>query len=109
MIVTSWRPKKRNVVYQEKPDWLPQDIYTEALAAKKTYNEEWEFWVFEVANDYGVSLPEAEDACIRGIRKALYRVKFVYGDKVAKWYEEFLGMSDLFTKVQHPEYLPKLG
>ena len=109
MEVMSWRPKKRNVRYQERPDWLPEEIYSEALAAKKFYNEDWEFWVFAESRDANVSQAVAEDACIRGLRKALYRVQFVYGPKVAKWYLEFLDMGDIFSKGNHPEYIAKLG
>ena len=106
----SWRPKKRNIRYQDCPDWLPQDIYIEALAAKRFYNEDWEFWVWEEARSANVSMARAEDACIRGLNKALNRVQFVYGPRVAKWYREFLDMGDIFQKVKHPEYInPKLG
>lgn len=109
MQVMSWRPSKRNIRYQEKPDWLPDTIYTEALAAKRFYNELWEFWVWEVSRTDNVSVVEAEDACIRGLKKALNRVGFVYGDKVAAWYEQFLEMGDIFSKVKHPEYIKRLG
>ena len=109
MEVMSWRPKKRNVRYQEKPDWLPDEIYAEALAAKRFYNEDWEFWVFAESMDANVCQATAEDACIRGLQKALHRVQFVYGPKVAKWYLEFLDMGDIFQKVKHPEYIARLG
>jgi hypothetical protein len=51
----------------------------------------------------------AEDACIRGIQKEINRLKLIYGDRVGQWFEEFLDMGDIFRKVLHPDYLPKLG
>ena len=107
--VMSWRPKKRNIRYSGKPEWIPDQIYTEALSAKRFYNEDWEFWVWDVSRTDNVPLPVAEDACIRGLKKALNRVQFVYGPRVAKWYEEFLDMGGIFTKVKHPTYEKRLG
>ena len=107
MILPSWRPKKRSVYYAEKPDWIDGWVYTEALTAKKFYNEEWEFWVWREALDHNCSQAIAEDACIRGLKKALDQVRFVYGDKVGQWYLEYLEMGDVFRKVQHPEYISK--
>lgn len=104
MILPSWRPKKRSVYYQEKPEWVDGWVYTEALTAKKFYNEDWEFWVWQESLKENVSQAVAEDACIRGLKKALDQIKFAYGDKVAKWYLEFLDMGDIFRRVQHPEY-----
>jgi hypothetical protein len=104
MFSLSWRPKLRHCVYQEKPEWLPDWIYTEAVTAKRFYNEQWEFWVWMESRDANVSQAIAEDACIRGFKKALDRVKFVYGSKVAKWYREYLEMDDILRKVRHPEY-----
>lgn len=105
----SWRPKKRNVRYSERPEWVPEHIYNEAMSAKRFYNEEWEFWVWAEARDANVSQAVAEDACIRGLKKALARVQFVHGPKIAKWYLEFLDMDDIFRKVKHPEYEKRLG
>lgn len=112
LIQTGWVPKKRNVKYQAKPDWVPDWVYTEAQAAKRFYNEDWEFWVYEVSKKDNVPLHVAEDACIRGIKKALDRVDFVYsgifgkqlGGRIARWYLDYLGLEDLFSKVSHPEY-----
>jgi hypothetical protein len=98
----------RHITYTEKPDFVPDFVYSEAKAAKYHYNASWEFWVAEVAREYNCSQAMAEDACIRGIKKALARIGHVYGGQVAKWYEEFLDMSDIFTKVKHPEYTKKL-
>ena len=110
MILPSWRPKKRTVYYAEKPPELEDWIYIEAVTAKKFYNEEWEFWVWQEALKENVSQAVAEDACIRGLKKALDQIKFVYGDKVGKWYIDFLDMGDIFRKVKHPEYRElKLG
>lgn len=110
ILIPSWRPNKRKAVqFSDQPDFVPDAIYQEAKAAKKFYNEEWEFWIWNVARDYNCSVPEAEDACIRGLKKTLLQVHLVYGDKIAKWYEDFLEMGDIFSKVNHPIYLPKLG
>lgn len=110
MIVQSWRPKRRNVKYAEKPDWLPEQIYLEAKAAKRFYNEEWEFWVHIESIKANKNIAETEDACIRGLKKALDRIQFIWGPKVAKWYIEYLDMGDIFSKVKHAEIInPKLG
>lgn len=108
-IVTSWRPKKRNVTYQGCPEGIPEWVYTEAQTAKYQYNENWEFWVYRTSQEYNCSQAKAEDACIRGIKQVLLRMRFVYGDKIGKWYEDYLEMGDIFDKVRHPEYLPKLS
>lgn len=104
MIVTSWRPTKRAIYYQDAPDWVPKWVYTEALAAKRFFNENWEFWVWQTSQDYNCPIAEAEDACIRGYKKAIDQVDFVYGPKVSKWYRDFMEMDSLLTKVKHPEY-----
>ena len=104
MLLPSWRPKKRSVYYAEKPEWIDDWIYTEAITAKRFYNEEWEFWVWNESLGRNVSQAVAEDACIRGLKKALDQVKFVYGDKVGQWYLEYLDMGDIFRRVQHPVY-----
>lgn len=109
MEVMSWRPKKRNIRIQAKPEWLPEQIYNEALSAKRFYNEDWEFWVWQEAQAHNCSVALAEDACIRGLKKALNRIQFIWGPKVAEWYIGFLDMGDIFSKVKYPEYLPKLG
>lgn len=108
IIQTGWVPKKRNVRYEARPDWVPEWVYTEALVAKRFYNEDWEFWVFNVSQHDNVPLHVAEDACIRGIKKEILRMYFVYGPKIGKWFEDYLDMNDLFTKVAHPTYLPEL-
>lgn len=109
MILKDWRPRKRNIVYAPKPDYVPDWVYIQAQAAKRNYNENWELWVFQVSKEYNCSIPEAEDACIRGIQKEINRQKLVYGSKVGQWFEDFLDMGRIFRKVNHPEYLPKLG
>jgi hypothetical protein len=109
MLIQSWRPKRRNVVYYDKPDYVPDWIYTEAKTAKKCYNEEWEFWVYRTSIDQNCSQALAEDACIRGLKKAIYQLYFVFGPKVGKWYEDFLEMGDIFEKVSHPQYLAQLS
>lgn len=103
-----WQPKKRNIDYQEKPEWVPDWIYTEAVTAKRSYNENWEYWVWRTSLDFNCSQALAEDACIRGIKRSLAQVKVVYGEKVARWYLDFLEMEDIFSKVKHPEYTPYL-
>lgn len=105
----TWTPKKRNVTYSEKPEGIPEHVFQEAQLAKKFYNEDWEFWVWNEAQRNNRPLAETEDACIRGIQKAIYRIKYIYGDQIAEWYERYLDMGDIFRKVQHPEYLNKLG
>lgn len=105
MIVTSWRPQKRPTYYQDKPEWVPEWVYVEAVTAKRYYNENWEYWVWQVAQEHNCSQANAEDACIRGLKKVLDQIDFVYGPKVAKWYREFMDMDSVFTKVVHPIYL----
>lgn len=107
--VLSWRPKKRNVTYQPRPDFVPEWVYTEAMTAKKFYNEDWEFWVYNEAKSRNCSQAIAEDACIRGLQKVLHQIDYVYGPKIAKWYREYLDMGDIFRKVRHPDYIKKLG
>lgn len=108
-LIPGWRPKRRNTYYQEKPEEIPDWVYTEAVTAKRFYNENWEFWVWQTAQDNNCSIAEAEDACIRGLRKAILQMHVVYGEKIGKWYEDYLQMGDIFSKVAHPTYLPKLG
>jgi hypothetical protein len=109
MLTLSWRPKKRNVTFSPKPEWVPEWVYTQAQVAKRNYNENWEFWVYQVSQQFNCHIAEAEDACIRGIQKEINRQQLVYGPKVGKWFEEFLDMGDIFHKVNHPNYLPQLG
>ena len=106
---TTWVPKKRNVIYMNKPQEIPEWVYIMAMNAKKFYNEEWEFWVWNVSRDYNVSQAEAEDACIRGIKKEILRMYTVWGYPIGKWFEEYLDMKDLFDKVKHPEYINRLS
>lgn len=108
LIQPSWQPKKRNVRYYDRPEWVPDWVYTEAQIAKKCYNEDWEFWVYQVSLEHNCSQAEAEDACIRGLKKAILQLYVVYGPKVGKWYEDFLEMGDIFTKVSHPNYIAQL-
>src|SRR5258706_15668241 len=109
LISTTWKPRKRNIKIYPKPEWVPDWVYTQAIVAKRNYNENWDFWVWQVSQSDGVDIAVAEDACIRGIQKEINRYKLVYGSKVCQWLEEFLEMGDIFRKVKHPEYLPKLG
>ena len=117
LIITGWRPKLRTLVLQEKPDWLPEEIYKEACAHKRYYNAGWEEWVFHTADAYNVSQAEAEDACIRGIQKEFYKTRLAYtkaygeelGNRIGVWFEQFMEMGDIFNKVKHPEYLKELG
>lgn len=104
MLVTGWRPKRRQVYYDEKPEFVPSWVYTEAVTAKRFYNENWEFWVYLESQTRNVSQAIAEDACIRGLKTALDRTDFVFGPQVGKWYREFLDMESIFTKVVHPMY-----
>jgi hypothetical protein len=109
VLIPSWRPKKRNCYYGVKPDNIPEWVYTEAVTAKRYYNENWEFWVYQIAHQNNCSQAIAEDACIRGLKKSILMIYVVYGDSIGKWYEEFLDMKDIFDKVSHPIYLPELG
>ena len=109
ILIPSWRPKKRQVYYGDQPEGIPDWVYTEAVAAKRAYNEEWEFWVWKVSQEYNCSVALAEDACIRGIKKAILQIQLVYGPKIGRWFEEYLAMGDIFNKVNHPIYLPQLG
>lgn len=109
LIATGWTPRLRNVIIYPKPDYVPDWVYTQAIVAKRNYNENWDFWVHQVSLQFNVNISLAEDACIRGVKKEMNRFKLVHGDKVGKWFEEFMEMGDIFRKVNHPEYLPRLG
>lgn len=109
IIHTGWKPSLRNCTFPPQPEWVPDEVYKEALAAKRAYNSGWEFWVFQVSQDYNVSQALAEDACIRGLQKEINRFKLVWGDQIGNWWEDFLDMKDIFSKVRHPEYLKELG
>lgn len=109
VLVPSWRPKKRNVRYQERPEGIPDWVHTQAITAKRAYNENWEFWVWQVSLENNCSQAEAEDACIRGIQQEFHRFKLVYGDSIGQWFESYMEMGDLMQKVTHPEYLKNLG
>lgn len=104
LIQTGWKPSRRNITLQDKPEWVPQWVYTMAMNAKYHYNADWEFWVFKVSQDHNCSVALAEDACIRGIKKEINLFKHTYGDKIGTWFEQFLDMQDIFDKVKHPEY-----
>lgn len=106
---TSWVPKKRNVLYMVRPPEIPEWVYIMAQTAKRFYNEDWEFWVWNVSKDYNVSQAVAEDACIRGIKKEILRMYRVWGNSIGKWFEEYLDMGDIFSMVKHPEYKNELG
>lgn len=108
IVLNTWRPQMRHITYTERPDYVPEWVYAQAQAAKYAYNANWDFWVWDVSKQYNVSQAIAEDACIRGIKKEILRQYLVYGPKIGKWFEEFLDMGDIFTKVKHPTYLPKL-
>lgn len=105
----TWQPKLRQIKLHERPEWIPKWIYIEAVTAKRFYNEQWEFWVWQESLKHNKSQAETEDACIRGLQKAINRIHLVYGSKIGKWYEEFLEMGDIFRKVKHPEYIAQLG
>lgn len=108
-VVTGWKPSLRNCTYEERPEWVPDEVYKSALAAKRTYNSGWEFWVWQVAQDYNVSQALAEDACIRGLIKEINRTRLVYGDKIGNWWEDFMDMKSLYAKVSQPLWIPELG
>lgn len=109
VVRTSWKPNLRKCEFQPRPDFVPEEVYKEAVALKRHYNAEWEFWVWNVSEDFNVSQAEAEDACIRGIQKAFNQVYLVWGDKIGTWFEQFMELGDLMRKVDHPIYLPELG
>lgn len=109
LVKTGWKPTLRNCTYEPQPDFVPDEVFKEAQAAKRNYNSGWEFWVWQTAQDYNVSQAEAEDACIRGLQREINRFKLVWGDKIGSWWEEYLDMKDIYSKVKHPEYLKELG
>lgn len=108
MLQLSWRPSKRNIRFQPKPDWVPEDVYKEALAAKRNYNERWEFFVWLTSQEYNVSQQVAEEACLRGLKKEFLKMRVIWGDKVGIWFEDFMEMGDIFRKIKLPEYKTQL-
>ncbi len=108
-VIAGWKPSLRNCTYEARPDWVPEEIYKSALAAKRTYNSMWEFWVYQVSQDYNCSVPQAEDACIRGLIKEINRIRLIYGDKIGNWWEDFMDMKSVYSKVQQPLWVPELG
>lgn len=104
-----WKPSLRNITYTDKPEFVNDDVYAEAKAAKMHYNQKWDFWVWQVSLEYNVSQEQAEVACIKGIKQEILRQYLVYGDKVGKWYEEFLDMDSVFKSIRMPEWQKKLG
>ncbi|OHE79021.1 MAG: hypothetical protein A3F67_10950 [Verrucomicrobia bacterium RIFCSPHIGHO2_12_FULL_41_10] len=97
--IGGWSPKPHKVKYPAKPKEVPEWLYNEAKAAKRQYNENWEFWVYETAKQHDVSIEEAERACIRGISRELFKIKLIYGSMLAGWFENYLEMSSIFEKV----------
>src|SRR4051812_17324878 len=108
ILAGEWRPSMRHITYTDKPDFVPEFVYSQAKSAKWTYNANWDYWVWETSKRFNCSQAKAEDACIRGIKKEILRQQVVYGPRVGKWFEEFLDMGDIFRKVRHPDYLPHL-
>ena len=109
IIQTGWVPKERNCVYQEKPGFVPEGVYKEALAAKRHYNANWEWWVFNTMQEYNVNEAEAWEACKRGILKEFLKWEVIYGDQVGKWCREFMEMDDIFNGLKLPEYKLEIG
>lgn len=102
IITSTWTPNEyRTVSYQPKPEAIPDWLYSEALAAKKQYNEGWEFWVQDVANTHNITFGQAEIACIKGIDKACQNIKIQYGPRLGKWFIDFLEMESIFEKVKN--------
>lgn len=109
VIINNWKPSLRNVTYEPKPEWVPQEIYDEAVTAKRQYNAGWEFYVWQISKDYNCSMALAEEACLRGLKKAFYRNRLIYGDAIGKWFEDYLDMGDTVMRVKSPDYVAKLG
>jgi hypothetical protein len=109
LVQTGWKPSRRNITYEERPPEIPEWVYIQAITAKRQFNENWEFWVWQVSQDHNCSQAIAEDACIRGIKKEILRHRHIYGDAIGDWFERFLDMKDIFNKVSHPEYVNQLG
>lgn len=101
LITSGWTPNEhRTLEYKPKPEGIPDWLYNEALAAKKQYNEGWEFWVQDVANTHNVTFGQAEIACIKGIDKACQRIYHLYGPRLGKWFVDYLEMESIFNKVK---------
>lgn len=106
--VNSWKPSVRKIRMHPQPDWVPDAVYTEAVAAKRNYNEKWEFLVYQTSLDYNVSQQLAEEALLRGLIKEFYKMRVIYGDKIGIWFEDFMEMGDIFRKIKLPEYKAQL-
>lgn len=100
-LIPSWRPKASHMdVVPPKPEWVPDWVYTNALSARHQYNTNWEMWVYMVSVQNNKPLAETEDACIRGIKKMFLQNRYVYGDKIGQWFEDFMDMDSIFSRVR---------
>lgn len=105
----SWKPSIRNIKLYDRPDWVPEVVYTEAVGAKYNYNAMWEFVVHRTASDYNVSQQIAEEAMLRGLDKEFKKMHVIWGDRIGQWFEDFMEMGDIFTKIKLNSYQAKLG
>lgn len=105
----NWKPSIRNIKIYDRPDWIPEVVYTEAVGAKHNYNARWEYVVHRTALDYNVSQQVAEEAMLRGLDKEFKKMRVIWGDKIGKWFEDFMEMGDVFAKIKLNDYHAKLG
>jgi hypothetical protein len=109
IIKAGWIPRERNCVYQERPDFVPEEVYSEALAAKRHYNANWEWWLFDTMKQYNCSEAEAFEACKRGVLKEFLKWDVIYGYRIGKWTREFMEMDDIFNGLKTPNYKMEIG
>ena len=108
IIINTWKPSLRKIRFQPRPDYVPKAVYSEAVGAKRVYNEHWEFFVFHTSQEFNVSQQVAEEACLRGLKKEFNKMRVIWGDKVGIWFEDFMEMGDIFRKIKLPEYKAQL-
>lgn len=87
----------------KRPKNIDETLFYQSLASKRQYIESWDTWVGNIAIDFETSFDEAEEACIRGIKKSCDLAREEYGNLQADWLVDYLEMQELFKEVSLEE------